>query len=171
VCRGEGRIKTERTVSVDIPKGVSTQNYITMRGQGAAGQRGGPAGDLIVMIEVKGDDQFTRDGDDLWLELPVSFSQAALGATLTVPTPHGDETLEVPSGVQSGTVIKLRGKGMPRLGSTVIGNLNVKIRVWTPKRIGDQQRELFTALAEHEAEGPDQDGASFWGKLKEALGA
>jgi molecular chaperone DnaJ len=171
VCRGEGRIKSERTVSVDIPKGVSTQNYITLRGQGAAGQRGGPAGDLIVMIEVKGDDQFTRDGDDLWLELPVAFSQAALGATLTVPTPHGDETLEIPSGVQSGSVIKLRGKGMPRLGASAVGNLNVRVRVWTPKSLNDEQRRIFAELAPHEESGPDQDGQSFWTKLKEALGA
>jgi molecular chaperone DnaJ len=171
VCRGEGRIKSERTVSVEIPKGVSTQNYITLRGQGAAGQRGGPPGDLVVMIEVKGDDQYTRDGDDVWLELPVSFSEAALGANLTVPTPHGEEELEIPAGVQAGTVLKLRGKGMPRLGSTVVGNLNVRIRVWTPTKVTDEQRRLLLELAEHEGDGPDEGGHSFWSKLKEALGA
>lgn len=170
VCRGEGRVKTERTVSVEIPAGVSSGNYITLRGQGAAGPRGGPPGDLIVVIEVKEDERWTRDGDDLWIDLPVAFSQAALGATLLVPSPHGDQQVEVPAGTQSGTVIAVRHKGLPRLGSTVLGDLNVRVQVWTPRQLNDEQRRLFTELAEHEASGPDREGG-FWSKLKEALGA
>lgn len=170
VCRGEGRVKSERTVSVEIPPGVASQNYITLRGQGAAGPRGGPAGDLIVVIEVREDERFTRDGDDLWIELPVAFSQAALGVTLAVPSPHGDQQVEVPAGTQSGTVLTIRHKGLPRLGSTVTGDLHVRVQVWTPRTLGDEQRRLFEQLSEHEADGPDRDGG-FWSKLKEALGA
>ncbi len=170
VCRGEGRMKSERTVTVDIPPGVATNNYITLRGQGAAGPRGGPAGDLIVVIEVREDERYTREGDDLWVELPLAFSQAALGVTLQVPTPWGDAELVVPAGVQSGAVLEMRGKGLPRLGSTGTGNLNVRVQVWTPKHLNDEQRRLFAQLAEHEADGPEREGG-FWSKLKEALGA
>jgi molecular chaperone DnaJ len=170
VCRGEGRTKTERTVSVDVPPGVSSQNYITLRGQGAVGTRGGPPGDVIVVIEIKDDDRFTRDGDDLWIDLPLAFSQVALGLTLPVPSPWGDQQLVVPPGTQSGTVLKLRHKGLPRLGGNTNGDLNVRVQVWTPRRLSDEQRRLFTELSNHEAEGAEH-GGGFWSRLKEALGA
>ena len=92
VCRGEGRVRGERTVTVDIPAGVSTNNYLTLRGQGAAGPRNGPAGDLLVMLDIKDDERFERQGDDLIFDLPLSFSQAALGGEFDVPTPYGAET-------------------------------------------------------------------------------
>ena len=169
VCRGEGRIKGERTVAVDVPPGVSSQHYLTLRGQGTPGPRGGAAGDLIVMIEVKADDRFQRDGDDLLLELPVSFSQAALGTTATVPTPYGEETLTVPAGTQSGTVLRIRSKGLPRLAGTGVGDLNVTVFVWTPDELTETQRQLFLEIAKHEGEGPKRRGG-FWSKLKETLG-
>ncbi len=169
VCRGEGRIKGDRTVTVDVPPGVSSQHYLTLRGQGTPGPRGGSAGDLVVLIEVKPDDRFERQGDDLLVDLPVSFSQAALGTTASVPTPYGDEALAVPPGTQSGTVLRVRGKGLPRLGGTGTGDLNVKVFVWTPDELTDLQRELFTELAKHEGEGPKRRGG-FWSKLKETLG-
>lgn len=169
VCRGEGRIKGDRTVTVDVPPGVSSQHYLTLRGQGTPGPRGGSAGDLVVLIEVKPDDRFERQGDDLLVDLPVSFSQAALGTTASVPTPYGDEALAVPPGTQSGTVLRVRGKGLPRLGGTGTGDLNVKVFVWTPDELNDLQRELFTELAKHEGEGPKRRGG-FWSKLKETLG-
>jgi molecular chaperone DnaJ len=170
VCRGEGRIKGERVVSVDIPAGVSDQNYLTLRGQGASGPRGGDPGDLQVMLEVKQDERFERDGDDLWLALPLSFSQAALGVELTVPTPWGDAPLEIPAGAQSGAVIRLRGKGLPHLNAKKVGDLNVRIEVWTPRTLSAEQRRLFAELAEHEGDGPGKEGG-LWTKLKEALGA
>jgi molecular chaperone DnaJ len=170
VCRGEGRTKGERTVSVDIPAGVSDQNYLTLRGQGATGPRGGEPGDLQVMLEITEDERFTRDGDDLWVELPVAFSQAALGFDVQVPTPWGDEPLEVPAGTQSGTVLRLRGKGLPHLNAKGIGDLNVRVQVWTPRGLSAEQRRLFTELAAHEADGPGKDGG-LWTKIKEVLGA
>ncbi|MES2306054.1 MAG: molecular chaperone DnaJ [Gemmatimonadota bacterium] len=168
VCRGEGRVKGEHTVSVDIPAGISAQNYLTLRGQGAAGPRGGPSGDLVVMIEIKDDERFQRNGDDLVYELAVSFSQAALGTSVVIPTPYGDEKLAVPAGIQSGTVLRLRGKGLPRLGGNGSGDLNVRAHIWTPDDLNEEQKTLFAELAKHEADGPSKKGG-FWAKLKEAL--
>ena len=170
VCRGEGRVRGERTVAVEIPAGVTNNNYITLRGQGSAGRRNGPGGDLLVMIEIKDDDRFERNGDDLFYDLSLSFSQAALGAEVPIPTPYGEEQLTVPAGVQPGTVLKIKGKGLPRLGQTGTGNLNVRVMVWTPESLTDAQRQLFEELAKVEGEQPRESG-SFWSKLKEALGA
>jgi molecular chaperone DnaJ len=170
VCNGEGRVRGERSVSVDIPAGVSSNNYITLRGQGGVGPRGGPAGDLLVMIEVKDDERFTRTGDDLTFDLPLSFTQAALGTMVTVPTPTGEERLTVPPGVQSGTLLRLRGKGLPRLGQKTAGDLNVRVHVWTPQNLSAEQRRLLEELAKIEG-APPKEGSSFWTRLKEALGA
>ena len=170
VCRGEGRIRGERSVVVEVPAGVSANNYLTLRGQGAVGPRGGPAGDLLVMLDVKDDDRFERHGENLVHDLAVSFSQAALGARFTVPTPYGDESLEVPAGTQPGTVLQVRGKGLPRLGSSGTGDLLVRVHIWTPEKLSAEQEELFRQLAALEGEAPRR-GSGFWSKLKEALGA
>jgi molecular chaperone DnaJ len=170
VCRGEGRVKGDRSVTVEVPPGVSSNNYITLRGQGAAGPRNGPHGDLVVVLEVKEDDTWERHGEDLVYDLAVSFSQAALGTRLTVPSPWGDEPLELPSGLQSGQVLRIRGKGLPRLGRTGNGDLNVRVHVWTPESLNDEQRRLFKELARHEGDPPGR-GGSFWSRIKEALGA
>jgi molecular chaperone DnaJ len=170
VCRGEGRVRGERSVQVDIPAGVSSNNYITLRGQGSAGRRNGPNGDLLILIDVKEDDRFERQGDDLYFDLSLSFSQAALGTSLTVPTPFGEERLEVPPGIQAGTVLRLKGKGLPRLGQGGAGDLNIRVSVWTPDNLSEAQRRAFEELARIEGDPPRQSG-SFWSRLKEALGA
>jgi molecular chaperone DnaJ len=170
VCRGDGRVKGERSVTVEVPPGVSSNNYITLRGQGAAGPRNGPHGDLIVMLEVKDDERFERQGEDLIFDLPVSFSQAALGDHLTVPSPWGEEKFQIPAGVQSGTVFKLKGKGLPRLGRSGNGDLQVRVHVWTPEQLSDEQKRLLQELRKLEGE-PPRRGSGFWSKLKEALGA
>jgi len=170
VCRGDGRIRGERSVPVDIPPGVSSNNYITLRGQGAAGPRNGPNGDLLIMIEVKEDERFERHGDDLSLDLPLSFGQAALGTSVTVPTPFGEERLAVPAGIQSGTVLRVKGKGLPRLGQSGAGDLNVRVHVWTPQTLTAEQQRVLEELSKIEGL-PPKEGSSFWSRLKEALGA
>ena len=170
VCRGEGRVRGERSVTVDIPAGVSVNNYLTLRGQGAAGPRNGPNGDLLVMLDIKEDDRFERQGDDLVFDLPVSFSQAALGGEYEVPTPYGDERLRIPPGTQPETVLRLRGRGLPILGQEGKGDLLVRVHVWTPERLTDEQERLFRELAKLEGEAPKR-APGFWSKLKEALGA
>ena len=169
-CRGEGRLRGQRTVKVEVPAGVAANNYLTLRGQGAAGARNGQAGDLLVMLNLEEDGRFERQGQDLHYDLPVSFSQAALGGEFTVPTPYGDETATVPPGTQAGTVLRLRGKGLPHLGRAGAGDLNIRIHVWTPDKLTSAQQELFRQLAKVEGEPPKRD-PGFWSRLKDALGA
>ena len=170
VCRGDGRIRGERTVTVEIPPGVSTNNYLTLRGQGAAGPRNGPNGDLLVMIDIKEDDRFVRQGNDLIFELPLSFSQAALGGEFPVPTPYGDERVRVPPGTQTDTVLRLKGKGLPALGQHGTGDMMIRVHVWTPEKLTDEQERLLRELAKLEGD-PPRRSPGFWSKLKEALGA
>lgn len=168
VCRGEGRIRAERTVQAEIPAGVSTNNYLTMRGQGAAGPRNGGKGDLLLLIEVEEDDRFERQGEHLATDLPLSFSQAALGGTFPIATPWGEEAVIVPSGTQTATVLRLKGKGLPRLGQSGKGDLHVRVNVWTPERLNTEQERIFRELALHEDEPPGH-GKGFWARIREAL--
>jgi molecular chaperone DnaJ len=170
VCRGEGRVRGERTVTVDVPAGVSTNNYLTLRGQGAAGLRNGPSGDLQVMLDIKDDERFERQDNDLIYDLALSFSQAALGGEHQVPTPYGSESLRIPGGTQPETVLRLRGRGLPILGQDGKGDLLVRVHIWTPERLTEEQERLFRELANHEGEAPKR-APGFWSKLKEALGA
>jgi molecular chaperone DnaJ len=170
-CRGDGRQRAERTVEVEVPAGVESGNYLTMRGQGSVGPRGGPAGDILVVLEVEDDPRFVRDGTDLHHHLPVSFSQAALGAEMEVPVVGGTETVRVPAGVQSGEVITLQGKGLPRLGGGTRGDLHVRVHVWTPADLTAEQEELFRRLAATEG-APPMDGdrhRGFWSKVRDRL--
>jgi molecular chaperone DnaJ len=169
-CRSEGRVRGERTVKVEVPAGVAGNNYLTLRGQGAAGARNGQAGDLLVMLNLEDDERFERQGQDLYYDLSVSFSQAALGGEFTVPTPYGDENATVPPGTQTGSVLRLRGKGLPHLGRAGTGDLNIRIHVWTPEKPTSEQQDLFRQLAKVEGEPPKRD-PGFWSRLKEALGA
>jgi molecular chaperone DnaJ len=170
VCRGEGRVKGDRSVTVEIPAGVSSNNYLTLRGQGAAGPRNGPMGDLLVMLDVKDDDRFERQGDDLIFDLPLSFSQAALGGQFAIPTPYGDEDIRIPPGTQPETVLRLKSRGLPVLGQSAKGDLLIRVHVWTPERLSEEQQRLFQELAKIEGEAPKRS-PGFWSKLKEALGA
>jgi molecular chaperone DnaJ len=170
VCRGEGRVKGDRTVTVEVPAGVSSNNYLTLRGQGAAGPRNGPSGDLLVMLDIREDDRFERNGDDLYYDLSLSFSQAALGGEFGVPTPYGDEKIRIPAGTQTETVLRLKSRGLPVLGQNTKGDLLIRVHVWTPERLNDEQTRLFQELAKLEGE-PPRRSPGFWSKLKEALGA
>jgi molecular chaperone DnaJ len=170
VCRGDGRVRAEKTVTVEIPAGVSANNYLTLRGQGASGPRNGPPGDLLVMLDIKDDDRFERQGDDLVFDLPLSFSQVALGLEVSVPTPYGDEEIKIAAGTQPETIVRLRGRGLPVLGQSSKGDLIVRVHVWTPERLSAEQERLFREMAKLEGEAPKRS-PGFWSKLKEALGA
>ena len=172
-CRGDGRVRIDKVVDLEVPAGVSSENYLTLRGQGAAGPRKGPHGDLVVALEVEDDERFERRGDDLIYNLPISFSQAALGKDCTVPLPRGETSVNVPSGTQSGTVLVLRGKGLPNLNTGVNGDLRVRVHVWTPTKLSDEQEKLFEELSQIEGDPPEADslGSRFWNRMKEVLGA
>lgn len=171
-CRGDGRVRTDKVVEVEVPPGVAGNHYLTLKHKGVAGPRNGPPGDLIVEFDIDEDARFTRRGDDLIYDLPLSFSQAALGGEFTVPTPYGDETVGITGGVQSGSVLSLRGKGLPSLNDGRRGDLHVRIQVWTPQRLTPEMRELLQQLAQHEGEPPKDEslGQRFWNKVKETFG-
>ncbi|MBA2459404.1 MAG: molecular chaperone DnaJ, partial [Gemmatimonadales bacterium] len=154
VCRGEGRVRADKSVTVDIPAGVSTNNYLTLRGQGAAGSRNGPNGDLVVMLDIRQDDRFERQGDDLIFDLSLSFSQAALGGEFAVPTPYGEEKIKLPAGTQPETMLRLKHRGLPVLGQNAKGDLLIRVHLWTPERLTDEQEQLFRELAKLEGEAP-----------------
>jgi molecular chaperone DnaJ len=171
-CSGEGRYRTQREVEVEVPPGVSGENYITLRAQGNAGPRGGPRGDLVVLLEVEEDPRFVRDGANLLHERPITFTQAALGDEVEVPTVKGSARVKIPAGVQSGTLLRLREKGLPELQGDGKGDLLVRVLVYTPRDLTSQQRELFEQLREVEGEAPqtlDAEGKGFWARVKEAF--
>jgi molecular chaperone DnaJ len=135
------------------------------------GPRGGPPGDLIAVLDIKEDPRFERRGEDLIFDLPVSFSQAALGADITVPTPYGQATLRLQPGTQTGTLHRLRGKGLPRIGESGHGDLHVRVHVWTPTKLTAEQRRVLEELSQIESAPPGEGvGRRFWEELKRAFG-
>ncbi len=169
-CRGEGRIKKTATLSVSIPAGVSEGNYIPLRGQGSVGRRGGPSGDCMVFIEEAEHDAFERHGNDILYDLPIGFSQAALGAEVEVPTLAGRAEMKIPAGTQSGQIFRLRGKGVPELNGYRTGDQLVRIMVWTPTKLTRQEEVLLRELAELENARPPEGGKGLFERVKEALG-
>jgi molecular chaperone DnaJ len=147
-CSGEGRVRIQEEIAIRVPEGVRTGNYIQLRGQGDAGPRGGPSGDLIVHIEEEEHPLFLRDGDDLVLELPVSLARAALGGKVEVPTLNGRAKVDVPAGIQSGQVLRLRGKGLKSLRRSGSGDLLVRVVVHTPTKVSERARRLLQEMEE-----------------------
>ena len=137
----------EKTLAVSIPAGVDSESRLRISGEGEAGARGGPPGDLYVFIHVEEHPFFEREGSDLLCKIHISFSQAALGAQIEVPTLDGKESLTIPEGTQSGSRFRLRGKGIPRLEGHGKGDLHVFVRVVTPARLNKEQRRLLEELA------------------------
>jgi molecular chaperone DnaJ len=146
-CRGIGYQKHKRNISVKIPAGIDDGNGIRLTGEGDAGIRGGPAGNLYVVVAVKPHRFFTREGDNVIYELPVNFAQAALGTEVAVPTLHGESRLKVPSGSQTGRVFRLKGSGIPHLRGGGRGDQLVVLRVVTPESLSKEQRKLFEELS------------------------
>ena len=147
-CRGEGRVLRERKLEVKVPAGVEDGMRMRYAGQGEPGFYGGPAGDLYVVLHVKEHAFFQRDGHHLHCAIPVSFSQAALGAEIEIPTLEGTHKLKVPEGTQSGTVFKIRGKGIPVLNGHGKGDLMVEVKVQVPTKLTKRQRELLAELGQ-----------------------
>jgi molecular chaperone DnaJ len=171
-CRGEGRLRADREITITIPPGVATGQYMTLREVGNAGQRGGPRGDVHVIFEVAEDPRFERDGEELYTEVLLTYPQLALGAEIIVPTVTASTTLRVPAGTQSGQIFHVRGRGLPRVNGSGTGDLHIRVQLWTPDRLTDQERDLITQLSEVQTSVPlDSRGKGFWAKMKEALGA
>jgi molecular chaperone DnaJ len=170
-CRGQGRIERERVLEVGVPAGVDSGTRLRMVGQGEPGMNGGPAGDLYVFLEVKEHPFFERRGADLYCTIPVSFPQASLGASIKVPTLHGEDTLEVPEGTQSGQIFRQKGKGLPNPHGGR-GDLYVDIRVVVPSKLTREQRRVLEQLGQtmKVENKPAERSSSFFDKVKDIFG-
>jgi len=157
-CKGAGRVEREKQMEVKIPAGVETGSRLRVSGEGESGTQGGSPGDLYVVIHVAEHDQFERQGSNLYEAVPITFAQAALGADIMVKTLDADEKLKIPMGTQTGTVFRLRGKGMPALGGRGRGDLFVSVTVMTPTSLTREQRKLLEQLAEVESKDLEDKG-------------
>lgn len=169
-CHGIGHEKQSHKVSVKIPAGVETGQQIRLAGQGEAGFNGGPYGDLFVIINVNPSDKFTRDGSTIYYTLNISFVQAALGDTVEVPTVHGNVEMTIPAGTQTGKTFRLKGKGAPRLRGGSQGDQHVTVKIVTPTKLNDAQKEALLAFAKASGDekiAPQKKG--FFNKVKDAL--
>jgi len=171
-CRGDGRVRQGRRLTVKVPAGIDGASQMRITGEGDAGPRGGPYGNLYVALDVQPHQYFVREGNDILLELPLNVAQAALGTEIEVPTVDGAEQLRVPPGTQTGATFRLRSKGVPFLRGSGRGDQIVVARVVVPGRLNDHQRKLFQELEkalDPEPIGGQQDDG-FFGRLRSALG-
>ncbi|MBQ2028172.1 MAG: molecular chaperone DnaJ [Clostridia bacterium] len=165
-CGGTGRVKRKRTATVKVPAGIDNGQTIVMNGQGEPGINGGPNGDLYIVITVRPHKLFRRDGTNLYLDMPISFPTAALGGEIDIPTLKGTVKYTVPEGTQNDTEFRLRGKGVPQVRSSYVGDLIVRVRVEVPTRLSDKQKELLRQLDESSTGKEYKERKSFLDKMK-----
>jgi molecular chaperone DnaJ len=168
-CRGAGRVLDRRTVAVDIPAGIHDGQRIRMSGEGHAGGVGARAGDIYVLVHVRRDPRFVREGNDIYSTVELTATQAALGATVTIPTLEGDEELELDAGTQPGEIKVLRGRGMPVLQGFGRGDQHVFVNVLVPRHLNDEQRRLLEEFEKHTDEKTYRSDEGFFEKLKSAF--
>jgi len=177
-CRGEGRVTKDRKITVKIPPGIASGQQLRLQGEGESGSAGGPPGHLYVVVQVKEHDFFRRDGLNLFCEIPVNFTTVALGGEVQVPTLDGTENVKVPEGTQTGTTLRLRGKGMPDVGGRGRGDLFATVQVVTPKKLTREQRAIVEQLSkvlpkEHFRPRPredEQDERNLFDRVKDMFG-
>ncbi len=167
-CRGQGRVEKEKTIEIKIPAGVETGSRLRVTGEGEAGVNGGPSGDLFIVLHVAANENFERQGANLYSAVPVTFAQAALGAEVNVKTLDGEEELKIPAGTQTGTIFRIKGHGMPNLGGRGKGDLFVAVTLVTPKTLTKEQRKLLEQLAE--IEDADFSDESLMDKVRNIFG-
>ncbi len=170
-CGGSGKVRRRRTATVKVPAGIDNGQTIVMNGQGEPGVNGGPAGDLYIQVSVKPHKLFRREGTNLYLEMPISFTQAALGADIDVPTLGGGKTtFHIPEGTQNDTEFRIKGQGVQQLRSTYRGDLVLKVRVEVPRRLNEKQKDLLRQF-EQQTSGREYEGRkNFLDKLKDLFG-
>lgn len=168
-CGGNGKVKKVRKINVKIPAGIDEGQQMRLSGQGEPGINGGPSGDLYVVFHVKPHEFFERDGDDIYCEMPITFVQAALGDEIEVPTLHGKVKLKIPAGTQTGTRFRLRGKGVKNPRGFGMGDQHVIVKLITPKKLSEKQKQLLRDFAETSGETPDANEEGFFDKVKRAF--
>ncbi len=169
-CNGRGKVLKNRRIKVKIPAGVDTGSVISVRGEGEAGERGGPPGDLYVYINVKPHKIFKREGNDLYLTVPISFTEACLGAEIEVPTLEGIEKFSLPAGTQTGEVFKLKNMGVPNLRGVGRGDLYFEVQIQVPKKLTERQKQLLLELDKEFGKNRKGSKKGFFRKMKDAFG-
>ena len=165
-CHGSGRARKRKTVKVNIPAGIDNGQTISLRGQGHAGKNGGPNGDLLITVMVKPHDIFRREGTSVFCEAPITFTQAVLGAEMEIPTIDGKVKYTIPEGTQTGTVFRLRGKGIPVLNGHGRGDQYVTVTIETPRGLNREQKDALKKFSETLGEGNYEKQRSFFKKFK-----
>jgi molecular chaperone DnaJ len=168
-CKGEGRVYGEETVTVDIPAGVQEGMQLSVSGKGNAGERGGSAGDLIVLIEEEPHPQLTRDGLNVGFDLHISFPEAVFGTQVEVPTIDGRAKIKVPPGTQSGKIFRLKGKGFPHVNSYEKGDQLIQVNIWTPQHVSGDEKDMLEKMSDSKnfAPNPEKNEKSFFDKVRE----
>lgn len=168
-CRGAGTVKKSVKIKVTIPEGVDDGQQLRVSGQGEPGVNGGPTGDLYIVFRVRPHEKFIREDDDIYLELALTFPQAALGDEIEVPTVQGNVNLKIPAGTQTGTRFRLRGKGVKNVHGRGIGDQHVIVKVITPKKMTEKQKELMRQFAAIGGDSPEEYSSSLFDKIKRTI--
>ncbi|MBU9672825.1 molecular chaperone DnaJ [Planococcus sp. CP5-4] len=168
-CRGAGKVRKIKKIKVTVPAGVDDGQQLRVSGQGGPGFNGGPAGDLYVLFRVKPHPHFERDGDDIHLELPITYPQAALGDEIEVPTVSGKVKLKIPAGTQNGARFRLRGKGVQNVHGYGVGDQHITIKVKVPTKLSEKQKQLLREFAEVSGDIPEEQSSSLFDKIKRTI--
>lgn len=168
-CHGSGTEVKDKKLKVKVPAGVNNDSIISIRGEGEGGLRGGPSGDLYIYITVKEDEIFIRDGNNIFLNIPISFTEAALGAELDIPTLEGKEKYTIPEGTQTGSRFRMKNRGVPNLRGGGRGDLYFTVDIQVPKKLTERQREILNQLAKEQGEEVREQKKSFFEKVKDAF--
>lgn len=168
-CHGTGKVKKRKKIHIKIPAGIDNGQQLRVAGKGEPGINGGPNGDLYIIFQVKEHEFFERDSDDIYCEMPISFVQAALGDEIEVPTLYGKVKLKIPAGTQTNTKFRLRGKGVKSVRSTTPGDQHVIVRIVTPTKLTEKQKQLLREFAEISGKTPDEQTDTFFEKVKRAF--
>lgn len=165
-CNGNGRVRVKKNIEINIPAGIKDDQILNVSAKGNSGINGGPAGDLHVYVNIKAHELFERKGDDIWCELPVTFTQAALGYEVSVPTLDGKVTYSLREGTQPGDIFKLKGKGVPHLGGRGKGDQYVKVTIEVPRNLSQKQKDILKEFDNHASDKNYQRRTSFFDKIK-----
>jgi molecular chaperone DnaJ len=168
-CGGTGKVKNTKKIKVKVPAGVNTGSIISIRGEGDAGERGGSAGDLYIYINVREHDIFKREGNDIYCDIPISFVQAALGAEIEVPTLEGPIKYDIPEGTQTGTVFKLKNKGVQNVRGYGKGDFYFKVEVEVPRKLTERQKQILMEFAKESGDSYKGGKKGFFDKMKDAF--
>jgi molecular chaperone DnaJ len=169
-CHGAGKVKKNITIPINIPAGVDNGMQIRVPGQGEPGSNGGPSGDLYIVLRVKEHDFFEREDQDIYCDMPITFAQATLGDEIEVPTLTGRVKLKIPAGTQTGTFFRIKGKGVPAVRGRMQGDQHVRVKIVTPKRLTERQRELLKEFAAESGDQiPEEQSQGFFDKVKKAF--